>query len=81
MHDIGTWTKLMIVGGYPSQAYQHCEFVDLSGQTTNCPSVPDIPLTSGSTGTFINGQALACGGEDASRVTTSCWTYDTVVSI
>lgn len=53
----------MIVGGYNTQQqpFGKTQIIDLTGTNPNCLSV-DIPVDYSSVGTFIDNQALVCGG-------------------
>ena len=67
-HRDWSWKKVMVVGGYP--AYNDVEVIDLDNMDAQCTKPDNIPLTRGSTGTFINGSAFVC--ED----TQDCYLYN-----
>lgn len=72
----------MVVGGYPSSAFGVAEILDLTGESTNCASIPDFPVDYASVGTFINGKALVCGGTNTSYSgshSQTCYSYVTGV--
>ena len=63
---------LMVVGGYPSSAYQDVELIDLSGQDRTCTKPPDfLGSEYGSKGTYIGNGVIVCGGNLNSR----CYYY------
>ena len=77
----------MVVGGAPEWAYGKAEIYDLSGQNLTCPTIKDISVDMGSTGTFIDGKPKVCGGytygpgvlfEDFYR---SCYSYNMTVPV
>ena len=69
---------LMVVGGYDSQndgnAENDVEFVNLKNPNSTCVKPKDSPLDSGSTGTFIQGQAIICGSYNPNIPT--CYSYN-----
>jgi hypothetical protein len=50
----------MMVGG--NGANYDVELVDLSGNNISCQKPNDFPFAYGSIGTFLQNQALVCGG-------------------
>ena len=75
------WTKLMVVGGYPSASYGKAEIIDLSGQGLTCPTITDFPIDYGSVGTFINNKTLVCGGTQGSAQLPDCYSYNMQVNL
>ena len=68
----------MIVGGYPSPAYNDVELIDLSGQKRTCAKPNDVPsIFYGSVGTYIDAiqTAKVCGGYVQAGVTDNCYNY------
>ena len=58
---------LFIVGGVPSSSYYKSEVVDLSGQKRTCSAIVDYKVIAISTGAFIGGSAMVCGGESSAK--------------
>ena len=72
----------MVVGGFhydEPETFGYSQFFDLTaGFASDCPNVPKFMADYGSTGTFINGKALVCGGtieEPQYRELSSCYSY------
>ena len=73
---VGVFTKLMVVGGYPSSSsYYTTEVIDLSGQGQSCV-LKDSPINVEAVGVFINGQAMVCA---SSNHPDKCYVYDNQV--
>ena len=70
----GTHTKLMVVGG--DNAERQVQVINLSGDGKTC-TTPDLyPNEKGTTGAFINGKAMVCGGVIATSPTDECYSYN-----
>ena len=74
----GSWTKLMVVGGYPESIGGKAEIYDLNAPTYNCPTISEYPVDDGQFGTFINNKSLVCGGymESDNYYSPNCYSYD-----
>jgi hypothetical protein len=65
---------IMMVGGVG--AYNDVELVYLSGNNISCQKPNDFPYTYASIGTFLQNQALVCGGRTSNDYSNSCYVYD-----
>ena len=67
-------TVLLVVGGYPTSAYNDVEILDISGQGRSCRKADDYPGTTyGSSGAFFEDKAIICGG---TGYTDECYNFD-----
>jgi hypothetical protein len=64
---------IMMVGGFTAE--NDVELVDISGNNISCQKPNDFPFALGSIGTFLQNQALVCGGYNPDY-SNSCYVYD-----
>jgi hypothetical protein len=73
----GTWNKLMVVGGYPTNHNKDVQIVDLLYPNSKCPQMDAAPIDGRrSFGTFIGEKPMICGGENDQVKHGNCYIYE-----
>ena len=69
----------MIVGGNPTLS--DVEVINLSGDGQTCSKPANSPLQRSSTGIYIDGSPLICGGLEETASSSKCYKYNVQVNL